>query len=76
VAGQGVRERRNSKRKERLKRRKTNDLNPKRQTKSKIQNTHEYVCNFNIKFLCPKCPPYNIQKAEFLPSYREKYPSI
>jgi hypothetical protein len=53
--------RRNSKRKERLKRRKTNDFNTKKTDKSKITNTQENVCNFNIKFFGPKCPPYNIQ---------------
>ncbi len=38
-------------------------LTSKRQTKFEIENKQGIVCNFNIKFLCPKCPPYNIQKA-------------
>jgi hypothetical protein len=49
-------------------------LKAKRQTKSEIDNKQRIVCNFNIKFFCPKCPPYNIQKANFKPPYREKYP--
>ncbi len=36
-------------------------LTTKRQTKAKITNKQENVCIFNIKFLGPKCPPYNIQ---------------
>ncbi len=38
-------------------------LTSKRHTKSKIENKQGVVCNVNIKFLCSKCPPYNIQKA-------------
>ena len=38
-------------------------LTSKRQTKSEIENKQGIGSNFNIKFLCSKCPPYNIQKA-------------
>jgi hypothetical protein len=54
----GGSERRNSKRKERLKRRNTNELNFKMTETPKMKNKQENVSNFNIKLFCLYCPPY------------------
>jgi hypothetical protein len=69
-------ERRNSKRKEDLKRRKTDDFKTKTTRFNKKQNKHSFVCYFRIEKLCLICPPYNIQKTLYRSCYREKYPSI
>ncbi len=72
VEKQGGGKRRNSKKDVEPNRRKTSDFNTKKTSKDKSKNKQEfmiYVCVFfNIKNLCPNCPPYNMQKADFLPS--------
>ena len=50
-------------------------LTSKRQKTSELEIEQKNVCNFNITFLRPKCPSYNIQKDKFIPCYREKCPS-
>ena len=49
-------------------------LTTKWQTLPQWTNRQNNVCNFNIEFFGPFCPPYNIQNSNFPSGYREKYP--
>jgi hypothetical protein len=73
VPGKEGRERRNSKKKTDSREERPMILTSKRQTKSQIPKKQRNVCNFYIKFFSRICPPYNIQRDDFIPSYRKKY---